>query len=393
MKLFNIEYKKIIIAESQRGLLFKDKQFVKVLMPGVHKVLDYKNRYQVQVFEVLRTLQEGVTKEVIYLAELHTEAFAAHLQAWETAENEIGLVYQNNVLKDIKAPAQRGAYWKTQHEIRVGKIDIGEDFVVGKKLAALLSNCKDDLLKLAAASAIASATVPERHVGFMEVDGEAVATLATGTHVWWKFNRKIAVTLLDCRLQNMEVNGQEILTKDRVSLRVNLSATWQIKQAEVVKAELADAKDFLYRELQLALRTVVSTQTLDELLVDKNSLNQQVQAIVVDKAAGYGIDVKSVGARDIVLPGEMKAILTQVVEAQKVAEANLIKRHEETQATRSLHNTAKVMEGNPVLLRLKELEILEKISGRISTLNVYGGLDSVMNDMVRLTDRSAKATQ
>jgi regulator of protease activity HflC (stomatin/prohibitin superfamily) len=336
-------------------------------------------------------LQEGVTKEVIYLAELHTEAFAAHLQAWETAENEIGLVYQNNVLKDIKAPAQRGAYWKTQHEIRVEKIDIGEDFVVGKKLAALLSNCKDDLLKLAAASAIASATVPERHVGFMEVDGEAVATLATGTHVWWKFNRKIAVTLLDCRLQNMEVNGQEILTKDRVSLRVNLSATWQIKQAEVVKAELADAKDFLYRELQLALRTVVSTQTLDELLVDKNSLNQQVQAIVVDKAAGYGIDVKSVGARDIVLPGEMKAILTQVVEAQKVAEANLIKRHEETQATRSLHNTAKVMEGNPVLLRLKELEILEKISGRISTLNVYGGLDGVMNDMVRLTDRTTKA--
>lgn len=390
MKFFNIEYKEIIISESQRGLLFKDKQFVKVLMPGLHKVLDYRNRYQVQVFEVLRTLQEGVSKEVIYLAELHTGAFAAHLQAWETAENEIGLVYQNNALKDIKAPALRGAYWKTQHEIRVEKIDIGEDFAVDKKLAALLSNCKDDLLKLAAANAIASATVPDRHVGFMEVDGVAVATLATGAHVWWKFNRKIAVTLLDCRLQNMEVNGQEILTRDRVSLRVNLSATWQIKQAEVVKAELADARDFLYRELQLALRAVVSTQTLDELLVDKNSLNQQVQAIVADKAAGYGIEVKSVGARDIVLPGEMKAILTQVVEAQKVAEANLIRRHEETQATRSLHNTAKVMEGNPVLLRLKELEILEKISGRISTLNVYGGLDGVMNDMVRLTERSTK---
>ncbi|MDD4928432.1 MAG: slipin family protein [Gallionella sp.] len=390
MKLFDIEYKEIIISESQRGLLFKDKQFARVLMPGVHKMLDYMNRYQVQVFEVLKTLQEGVSKEVIYLAELHTGAFAAHLQAWETAENEIGLVYQNNVLKDIKAPALRGAYWKTQHEIRVEKIDIGEDFAVDKKLAALLSNCKDDLLKLAAANAIASATVPERHVGFMEVDGVAVATLATGAHVWWKFNRKIAVTLLDCRLQNMEVNGQEILTRDRVSLRVNLSATWQIKQAEVVKAELADARDFLYRELQLALRAVVSTQTLDELLVDKNSLNQQVQAIVANKAAEYGIEVKSVGARDIVLPGEMKAILTQVVEAQKVAEANLIRRHEETQATRSLHNTAKVMEGNPVLLRLKELEILEKISGRISTLNVYGGLDGVMNDMVRLTDRSAK---
>jgi hypothetical protein len=89
-----------------------------------------------------------------------------------------------------------------------------------------------------------------------------------------------------------------------------------------------------------------------------------------------------------VLPGDMKAILAQVVEAQKMAEANLIKRQEETQATRSLHNTAKVMEGNPILLRLKELEALEKITARINTLNVYGGLDSVMNGMVRLVDKA-----
>jgi hypothetical protein len=51
-----------------------------------------------------------------------------------------------------------------------------------------------------------------------------------------------------------------------------------------------------------------------------------------------------------------------------------------------LHNTAKVMEGNPILLRLKELESLEKITGQIKSLNVYGGLNGVMNDMIRLTD-------
>ena len=238
MKLFMLEYKKIIISEAQRGLLFKDKQFVKVLAPGVHFVWDWQSRYQVQITDILRTLVDGVAKEVIYLSELHAEAFATHLQAWETAEHEVGLVYQNNVLKDIKAPAQRGAFWKTQHDIRVEKIDISEDFVVSKKLAALLSNAKDDLLKQAATTAIVSASVPERHVGFLELDGENVATLAAGTYIWWKFNRNIKVTMLDGRLQNMEVNGQEILTKDRVSLRVNLSATWQIKDASVVKAEL-----------------------------------------------------------------------------------------------------------------------------------------------------------
>jgi regulator of protease activity HflC (stomatin/prohibitin superfamily) len=345
--------KKIIIAETQKGLLFKEQQFVKVLPAGVHKFWDWFNQYQVQIVTVINTLQEDVSKDVLHLAQLHPEAFAEVLIEWETGEQEVGLVYQKNVLKDIKAPGQRGAYWKNHQEIRVEKLDISKDFTLPKKLAALLVNVKDDLLKRAVTTAIIMATVPENHFGFLNVDGETVSTLPTGTHVWWRFNRAITVTLYDGRLQNMEVNGQEILTKDRVSLRVNLSATWQIKQPEVVKAQLADVKDFLYRELQLALRTIVSTQTLDELLADKNSLNTQVLAIVAEKAATYGIEVKTVGARDIVLPGEMKAILTQVVEAQKVAEANLIKRQEETQATRSLHNTAKVMEGNPVLLRLK----------------------------------------
>ncbi len=182
----------------------------------------------------------------------------------------------------------------------------------------------------------------------------------------------------------MEVNGQEILTKDRVGLRINLSATWQVADARKVCEELADHSDFLYRELQLALRAVVSTQTLDELLADKNRLNRQIQELVDSKVGEYGIQLKTVGARDIVLPGEMKTILAQVVEAEKRAEANLIKRREETQATRSLHNTAKVMKGNPTLLRLKELEVLEKITSQINTLNVYGGLDGIMNDMVKI---------
>ena len=72
---------------------------------------------------------------------------------------------------------------------RVGKIDISEDFIVSKKLAALLLNVKDELLKQAAATAIISASVPERHVGFLELDGENVAALTAGAYIYWKFNR------------------------------------------------------------------------------------------------------------------------------------------------------------------------------------------------------------
>jgi regulator of protease activity HflC (stomatin/prohibitin superfamily) len=383
--------KKYVITDAQIGLLFKEQKFQKILPAGTYEFWSWQTDYTVQSINITNTLVDGVSKEVLYLADLYPEHFAPYLQLWQTGEHQVGLVYQQGVLREIKAPGQRGGYWNTKHPVTVELLDISENFAIQDTLKRVLSGARDPLLSRAAMTAIALSNVAEGHTGFLVVDGNTIATLEPGLHMWWKFNRVIEVKQFDLRLQNMEVNGQEILTKDRVSLRINLSAMWQITNAELAKTELADAKDYLYRELQLALRAIVSTQTLDELLADKNSLNQQVLTIVAEKSAAYGISLKSVGARDIVLPGEMKAILTQVVEAQKLAEANLIKRQEETQATRSLHNTAKVMEGNPVLLRLKELEVLEKITGRINTLNVYGGLDGVMNDMVRLTDRTAKA--
>jgi regulator of protease activity HflC (stomatin/prohibitin superfamily) len=91
-----------------------------------------------------------------------------------------------------------------------------------------------------------------------------------------------------------------------------------------------------------------------------------------------------VGVKDVILPGEMKVILNQVVEAEKIAQANLIRRREETAATRSLLNTARLMDDNPTLLRLKELETLEKVTEKIDKLTVFGGLDGVLKDVVRI---------
>ncbi|MCH9696782.1 MAG: slipin family protein [Gammaproteobacteria bacterium] len=376
-----------IISERQRGLLFDNQQFVRVLAPGVHRFRNWFKRYTIKIINLNETEAQVASDEVLYLAGLHPDQFADYLIHWQTAEHQVGLVYERDVLQDIKAPGQRGAYWKGNTELAIKLVDSEQQFSVPKQLARLLIQPKSQRLRESVAQAIVVSNIPDNHVGFLQVDGEQIEVLSSGLHVWWRFNRQITVRQIDCRLQNMEVNGQEILTRDRVSLRVNLSATWQIEDAQTVHDELTDAQDFLYRELQLALRTVVSTQTLDELLEDKNLLNQQIRELVTERATRYGISVKTVGARDIVLPGDMKLILAQVVEAQKMAEANLIRRREETQATRSLHNTAKVMEGNPTLLRLKELEVLEKITGQINTLNVYGGLDGVMNDMVKLTSQ------
>jgi regulator of protease activity HflC (stomatin/prohibitin superfamily) len=125
-------------------------------------------------------------------------------------------------------------------------------------------------------------------------------------------------------------------------------------------------------------------RTLDELLGDKGVLDREIGDAVRAKVEAHGLAVRSVGVKDVILPGEMKTILNQVVEAEKIAQANLIKRREKTAATRSLLNTARLMDENPTLLRLKELETLEKVTEKIDKLTVFGGLDGVLKDVVRI---------
>jgi len=119
-------------------------------------------------------------------------------------------------------------------------------------------------------------------------------------------------------------------------------------------------------------------------LGNKDELDKVIFLVVKEKIAGFGIEVRSVGVKDVILPGDMKDILNKVVESEKVAQANVIKRREETAATRSLLNTARLMEDNPTLMRLKELEVLEKITEKVDRLTVFGGLEGVLKDTVQI---------
>ncbi len=180
------------------------------------------------------------------------------------------------------------------------------------------------------------------------------------------------------------MSGQELLTRDKVSLRVNLAASLRVSDPVVARTRVAKYSDFLYRELQYGLRRAVGAKTLDELLGDKASLDADIFAYVRGRVSDYGIEVLGVGVKDVILPGEMKDILNGVVQAEKLAQANVIRRREEANATRSLLNTAKMLEDNPILMRLKELETLEKVTEKIDKLTVFGGLEGVMQQLVRL---------
>jgi regulator of protease activity HflC (stomatin/prohibitin superfamily) len=182
----------------------------------------------------------------------------------------------------------------------------------------------------------------------------------------------------------LEVSGQDILSKDKVPLRLNLTAGYRILDPLLAKNGLSDIPNYLYKELQFALRGAVGERTLDALLEDKGAIDTGIFEYIRQKTADYGIEIDSVGVKDIILPGEIKTILSKVVEAEKAAQANVIRRREETAATRSMLNTAKVMEDNPVALRLKELEVLERIAEKIEKIQVNGSLDSILTELIRI---------
>jgi len=251
-------------------------------------------------------------------------------------------------------------------------------------LAARLTQTQLRQRSVSGLNGVLQVQVPAGQCALLTIDGKVDRLLQAGSHAFWKFGRSIAVELVDLRLQAVEVSGQDIMTRDKVSLRLNLSATYRHTDVLRAFAQLQKPAEHLYRELQFALRAAVGTRTLDELLENKTVIDDVVTAHMAAKLQPFGMVVESVGVKDIVLPGEMKAILTQVVQAEKQAQANVIRRREETAATRSLLNTAKVMEDNPVALRMKELETLERVAERIDKISVFGGLDQVLNGLVKM---------
>jgi regulator of protease activity HflC (stomatin/prohibitin superfamily) len=203
-------------------------------------------------------------------------------------------------------------------------------------------------------------------------------------HGFWRCQQQVEVDLFDLRSQLLEISGQEILTKDKVALRLNLGAAWRYGDLLQALGRAPKPVEALYRELQFALRTAVGTRTLDELLEDKSGIDAQLAELAGKRLQGSGLVLESIGVKDIILPGEMKLLLAQVVEAEKAAQANVIRRREETAATRSLMNTAKLMEDNPTALRMKELETLERVAERIDKISVFGGLDGVLNNLIKI---------
>ena len=209
--------------------------------------------------------------------------------------------------------------------------------------------------------------------GILFFDNKMQRLLEPGRHHFWLGSSKVDIIKVDMRKREIEINGQEILTEDKVPLRFNFVCQYKITDTVKVVMDVKDYEQQIYILLQLVLREYVGTLKLDDLLKMKQEIAAYVLNTLNDKEQDYGVEFLFAGVKDIILPGEIKDILNTVLVAEKKALANVITRREETASTRSLLNTAKLMDENHTLFRLKELEFLEKICDKVSSISLNGG--------------------
>ena len=182
----------------------------------------------------------------------------------------------------------------------------------------------------------------------------------------------------------MEILGQEILTADKVSLRVNFVCSYRIVDPLAIQTTLTNYNAQLHVLVQLVVREFTGKYRFDELLKQKDSIGGFVLERLQERQGEFFVEFFDAGIKDVILPGEIRDIMNTVLVAEKSAQASVITRREETAATRSLLETAKLMDENPTLYKLKELEYLERICQQVGNISVDSGsgIISSLRDLV-----------
>lgn len=373
---------KVIVRKYERGLLFKDGDFIQFLEAGTYRFFGRKASHTVDRYDLsIPAFNHRLTD---FLVETEKAEIERLFHVIETHADEVAVIYLNDQVAELLGPAQRKLYWKGVVKVQVERFNLSENLALDSKMTRRLIQGRSGQVLPLAANVVYARFVPDGHAGLLYVDGELVQELPAGLHAYWNVNRAVVIEPMDLRIRVLEVQGQEILTKDKVALRINATVTYQFTDAVKAVRACKDPLDHLYKEVQFGLRAAVGTRKLDTLLEDKTAIDHDVAEHLAGRFPEIGLGVVSVGVKDIILPGEMKDLLGKVVEAEKAAQANVIRRREETNATRSLLNTAKVMESNSIALRLKELETVEKVTENVGNLSVVGGLDALLNGLVDL---------
>lgn len=220
----------------------------------------------------------------------------------------------------------------------------------------------------AAKRTIEVVTVWEYEKGLRYYKGRFQKLLEPGLYWTWKYSTRIV--RMDMRPRQVTLMGQEVLSSDSITLKVSILATYQVIDPVAAINTIENYYDSLYAVIQIALREVVGSKPIDELLENRTSFNATLMEQCGQATEEFGVKLLSVSIRDIMFPGDLKNVFALLVKARKEGEAALEKARGETAALRNLANAARLMDKNPALLQLRALQTLERSGGNTIVLGV-----------------------
>ncbi|MEK8130336.1 slipin family protein [Paenibacillus filicis] len=351
-------FKKITIQADERGLLFRRGSYLKVLQPGVYRLAPWSE----DKVEIVSIMKPFVLPEKELSLFTHDSELLRELEVVQVEDHEYVLRFEDGKFAGLLTPGSY-AFWQVLKKHTFVRADIRQPELPSGVNAAVRT-------KLAPYCQIFE--VGHHETGALYYNHELQQELKPGKYYFWKGPVAVSVKTVDLRQLQLDMTGQEMMTEDKVTLRLNFVCQYRIVQPLRVLA-IKSFEEQLYIQLQLILREYVGTLKLDELLRMKQELAAFALTRLNEKSEEIGAVFLTAGVKDIILPGEVKDILNTVLLAEKKAQATVITRREETASTRSLLNTAKLMDENQTLYRLKELEFLEKICEKIGTISLTGG--------------------
>ena len=286
MNIFMI--KTIKIRSYEMGLYFRDGEFKGLLSEGRHWFLDPLGKVKV---EVVSQRQPWLAHEkldmIVRSGALKDRAVVLDLKDYERA-----LVWIDGRFSHILPPGLY-AYWTALRDVKVEVVDARNVRFEHPDLKVIVqSPLVERVLELA--------TVQAHHVGVLFIDGDFVETLPPGRYAFWKNMAQVKFVQEDLREAMFDVAGQDIMTADKVTLRMNAVVTYRVADARTAVSTVDDVRQALYREAQLALRAVVGARELDTFLMEKDGVASELADMVRAraKALGRGADCRGYPRRD-----------------------------------------------------------------------------------------------
>ena len=354
------------IDKEHRGLLFWHGEFQKMLALGSHAYIGEK--YRIEVADIHKPFPLNGHDPSVFM----TDPFlAAELEILEVPDGSVALHFQNGHFCEGLSKG-RYAFWKSMDSNTFQTISVLEPMVEAHVPVQFFPSMSDGLYQ--------RFEIMDYEKGQLYYDGKFIKLLDGGAHYFWKNGINVQVIKVDTRTQQITVQAQELLTLDKVGIRVSCVCRYKISDYELIGRAILDYQEQIYVLVQLALREFIGEAPLDDLLANKEQISARLLARLKEKEAECYVSFLDAGIKDMVLPGPIKEIMQNVLKAEKQAQANVITRREEVASTRSLLNTAKLLDENQTLMHLKEMEYEER--QRAQMIEGMEKIASVLGDKV-----------